>query len=277
MSSKAHEPSDEIVLAERRGYVLLLTLNRPDRLNAWTEPMGERYDDLLRAASVDPEVRAVVLTGAGRGFCAGADLNALEEAGRGSPPLREGRPPRYFPMAFPKPIVAAINGPVAGVGLVEALYCDVRFAVPDAKITTAFARRGLIAEYGISWLLPRLVGTGHALDLLLSGRVIDGREALSMGLVNRVIESTDLLNESIAYADGLATLSSPTSMATIKRQVMRDLDATFEDAAREADVLMEESLTGPDLSEGVASHLQRRAPAFPPLPSSGSVDGSSAA
>jgi len=254
----------EPVLAERRGTVLLLTLNRPERLNAWNDELEARYFALLDAAAADPDVRAVVLTGAGRGFCAGADMADLERVGEpGVAQATTARPrPRTLPLTFPKPLIAAINGPAAGLGLVEALYCDLRFCTPEAKLTTSFARRGLIAEYGISWLLARLVGPGAALDLLLSGRVVRGEEALRLRLVERLAQ--DVVGEAVAYAQELATWSSPRAMATIKRQVLQDLERPFADAVADADALLRGSLEWPDVREGVASHLERRPPAFPP-------------
>ena len=219
------DPATDLVLAERRGAVLVLSLNRPDRLNAWTDALELRYFEHLDAAEADPEVRAIVLTGAGRGFCAGADMDILsgeEESNLGSRPR-----PRNFPMTLRKPLIAAINGAAAGLGLVEALYCDYRFCAPAAKLTTAFVRRGLIAEYGSAWLLPRLVGTSRALDLLLSGRVIRGEEAAAIGLVDQLADPDTLLDTAVAYATDLATNCSPTSMAIIKQQVMESLDQTL--------------------------------------------------
>ncbi|WP_432843103.1 enoyl-CoA hydratase-related protein [Dactylosporangium sp. CA-092794] len=253
------------VLAERRGPVLVLTLNRPERLNAWTDALEERYFDHLDAAERDPDVRAIVLTGAGRGFCAGADLDDLAAVGEmGLVPARIR--PRARPLSLRKPMVAAINGAAAGLGLVEALYCDVRFATPQAKLTTSFAQRGLIAEYGIAWLLPRVVGLSRALDLLLSGRIVTGAEALAMGLVDRVVDGDELLEAAVGYARGLAEACSPWSMAQIKAQVYAALDADLVAAVADADRRMAVSFAGPDLAEGVRSHLQRRPPAFPGLP-----------
>jgi len=258
-------PDTDTVLAERRGAVLVLTLNRPDRLNAWSNALEDRYFALLEEADADPDVRAIVVTGAGRGFCAGADMDDLKKAGTTDLDVIERPRPRAYPLTMRKPMIAAINGAAAGLGLVEALYCDLRFTVPKAKFTTAFVQRGLIAEYGMSWILPRLVGQSNALDLLLSGRVIQGEEALAMGLVNRVVAPEDLLDEAVAYADALATHSSPTSMAAIKNQVQRHMDTTLEQAIVESDALMLESFTWPDVQEGVASYLEQRPPAFPPL------------
>jgi enoyl-CoA hydratase/carnithine racemase len=267
----------DLVLAERRGAVLVLTLNRPERLNAWTDALEKQYFALLDAAEDDPEVRAIVVTGAGRGFCAGADM---EDLARGADAVSAAeaalvnRPrPRHFPMTVRKPMIAAINGAAAGLGLVEALYCDVRFATPDAKLTTAFARRGLVAEYGISWLLARVIGYSAALDLLLSGRVVLGEEALALRLVDRLSDADRLVDDAVAYAEELATRSSPWSMATIKRQVQADLDRTLTDAVDAAQELMLESFRHPDVAEGVSSYVERRPPAFPGLEPRSRRDG----
>jgi enoyl-CoA hydratase/carnithine racemase len=260
------QPDTEAVLAERHGPVLLLTFNRPERLNAWTDGLEARYFQLLDEADDDPEIRAVVVTGAGRGFCAGADMEDLVLLGDTDVTSVARVVPRNRPMALRKPLIAAINGPAAGLGLVEALYCDIRFCVPEAKLTTAFVRRGLIAEYGISWLLPRMIGPGRALDLLLSGRVVTGAEALALGLVDRLAEPGELVGAALAYAGDLATNCSPASMAAIKGQVQADLDGTLAAALTAADALMLEGFRRPDVAEGVASYLDRRPPAFPGLP-----------
>ena len=250
--------------------VALLTLSRPDRLNAWTAEMERLYFGMLAECAASDQVRVIVLTGAGRGFCAGADMQELQtlgENGVGSAAGNHDRLPQTFPLSIPKPIIAAINGACAGIGLVQALMCDVRFAAEDAKITTAFSRRGLIAEHGISWILPRLIGPARALDLLLSGRVVLGQEAASLGLVNRALPAELLLEQTLAYARELAVQCSPASMATMKRQVYADLDRTLPQALATADQLMLESFSAPDFVEGVASFVERRDPAFAPLTS----------
>jgi enoyl-CoA hydratase/carnithine racemase len=253
------------VLGERRGAVLLVTLNRPDRLNAWNDELEDRYFGLLDEAEADPEVRAVVVTGAGRGFCAGADMDILEEAsGTATTPFERPRE-RTRPLELRKPLIAAINGAAAGLGLVETLYCDVRFAVPEAKFTTAFVRRGLIAEYGCAWLLPRIVGTSRALDLLVSGRVVLGTEAHQFGLVDFLESPEGLVDAAVAYAADLAQNCSPASMAIIKGQVHRALDSSLDEALHEAQEQMRDSFSRPDVKEGVESYLEKRPPAFPPL------------
>jgi enoyl-CoA hydratase/carnithine racemase len=248
--------------------VALLTLNRPDRLNAWTAEMERAYFGLLEKCAAAPEVRVIVVTGAGRGFCAGADMQELQAIGNGAAQeAANDRRPQTFPLSIPKPIIAAINGACAGIGLVQALMCDLRFAAEGAKLTTAFARRGLIAEHGISWILPRLVGPANALDLLLSGRVVLAEEAHGLGLVNHTFSPERLLEATLEYARELVVNCSPASMATIKRQVYSDLERGLSATLTEADRLMFESFTAPDFGEGVTSFLERRDPRFAVLES----------
>lgn len=258
----------EIVLFEVADDVAVLTFNRPDRLNAWVPELQTRYFDLLEECVARSDVRAIVLTGAGRGFCAGADMQSLEQLAGGDGESSGGHDdprPVTFPLTIPKPIIAAINGACAGLGLVHAVMCDLRFASAEAKLTTAFARRGLVAEHGISWMLPRLVGPARALDLLLSGRVILGREAAELGLVNQAFEPDQLLDETLAYARMLAAESSPASMARMKRQVYADLERPLAESLENANHLMADSFAGPDFGEGVRSFVERRPPNFEPL------------
>ena len=255
----------ELVLAERRDAVLLVTFNRPDRLNAWTDELEEQYFDALEAADDDPEVRAIVVTGAGRGFSAGADMDDLAGAADATEDVLTRRRPRHLPMLIRKPVIAAVNGPAAGLGFVEALFCDVRFASPEAVFLSAFARRGLVAEYGASWILTRLVGQGRAADLLLSGRRIGGEEAARIGLVEHLVPADELVDRAVAYAADVSTSCSPWSLATIKEQLRLDADRGFAVSVGHADTLMRASFQGADLTEGVASFTERRPPAFAPL------------
>jgi enoyl-CoA hydratase/carnithine racemase len=255
----------EVVQMSVEDGVALLTLNRPERLNAWTDEMEHAYFGLLDDCAASEDVRVIVVTGAGRGFCAGADMQQLQDISGGNVDQERRtaeRRPQTFPLTVPKPIVAAINGPCAGIGLVQALMCDIRFAAEGAKLTTAFARRGLVAEHGISWILPRLIGPARALDLLLSGRVLLADEAAFLGLVNRAIAPEALLEETMAYARDIAINCSPASMATMKRQVYGDLERALPDALARADQAMLESFMAPDFAEGVASFLERREPSF---------------
>src|SRR5438270_1183525 len=193
----------EVVQMSVEHGAALLTLNRPERLTAWTAEMEREYFGRLAECGRSEHVRVIVVTGAGRGFCAGADMQGLQELsddGVDEQRTSEQRTPQHFPHSIPKPIIAAINGPCAGIGLVQALMCDIRFAAQDAKITTAFARRGLVAEHGISWILPRLVGPAAALDLLVSGRIVLGEEAAELGLVSRALPTDRVVDEAVDYA-----------------------------------------------------------------------------
>lgn len=262
--------SDDVVLIEHRDPgIALITLNRPERLNAWNGPLATSYFELLDQAAADPAVKVIVVTGAGRGFCAGADMDTLQgigaSSGSGGAESAAGGRPQYHTTLIPKPVIAAVNGACAGIGMVQALMCDIRFAAAGAKFTTAFARRGLIAEYGMSWVLPRLVGQARALDLLFSGRVFLAEEAAQMGLVNEVVAPESLLDRALEYAAELATFASPTSMAVMKRQVYADWDRTLVGATEDAVELMKASLRREDFKEGVASFLQKRNPTFAPV------------
>jgi enoyl-CoA hydratase/carnithine racemase len=256
---------EQLVLTERRGAVLLVTLNRPARLNAWTNAMEDQYFDVLEAADGDAGVRAIVVTGAGRGFCAGADMDDLASASSASDAEIDRPRLRHLPMTLRKPLVGAVNGAAAGLGFVEALYCDVRFASAEAVFLTAFVRRGLAAEYGVSWLLPRIVGHSRGLDLLLSGRRVGGEEAYRMGLVDHLVPAETLVDDAVAYASDLADSCSPWSMATIKHQLALDAERGFDASVADADALMRDSFRGIDIAEGVASFAERRPPVFAPL------------
>jgi enoyl-CoA hydratase/carnithine racemase len=261
--------------------VATITLNRPDKLNAWTAIMEQEVRSAVEEAERDENVRVIVLTGAGRGFCAGADMSllsavaeqGLDEKGRAQALRnsrsagREGvrsdfqRKYSYFP-AVGKPMIAGINGPVVGLGLVITLYCDLRFASDAARFGTAFARRGLIAEYGMAWMLPRIVGHANALDLLFSARMIDAAEALRMGLVNQMFPQ-DVFPEKVQeYARDLAANVSPRSMGIIKRQVYEAMFQTLEEAFATSEREMLASLQCEDFKEGVAHFVEKRAPAF---------------
>ena len=281
------EPADlKVTRYEVRDRVATVTLHRPDRLNAWTGRMHTEYRALLARAEVDPEVRVIVVSGSGRGFCAGADARALEghvergayDAGVGPDLAMPGfgvRPEFDADFAYhfgiAKPIIAAVNGPAAGVGFVLACYCDLRFAARGAKLTTSHGRLGLPVEYGLSWLLPRLIGATRAADLLLSSRVVLAEEAEQLGLVNRAVEPHELLPVTYAYARRLATEIAPSSLAATKLQLYRDLHSDVASAVRDAGTRMAAMMQGPDFAEGVAALTEKRLPAFgdPAPPSSG--------
>jgi enoyl-CoA hydratase/carnithine racemase len=272
----------EQILYETKDRVATVTLNRPDKLNAWTGVMGREVRQAMDEATRDETVRVIILTGAGRGFCAGADMQMLSgivgagrqetsEAATGHEPAAAGGdaairpdfrgPYAYFPMV-PKPIIAALNGATAGLGLVVSLYCDLRIAADTAVFTTAFSRRGLIAEHGVSWMLPRLVGLQHALDLLLSGRRISAQEALAMGLVSQVHAAASLMDGVRAYAGEMAELVSPRSLRVMKRQLWEAQFQSLAEATAVANAEMAKSFTTEDFKEGVAHFVEKRAPRF---------------
>ncbi|MEU7811746.1 enoyl-CoA hydratase-related protein [Pseudonocardia sp. NPDC049154] len=251
----------DTILTHDEGAVRVVTLNRPDRANAWTLPLEEEYFGALLGAAHDPAVRAIVVTGAGRAFCAGMDAEALKAASSGGF-ANAGRIRQTLPLSLPKPVVVAINGACAGIGLVVSLMGDVRFVAAGAKITTAFARRGLPAENAVAWQLARLVGAGTAADLLLSGRVVRAEEAAELGLVNRVVAPEELLSTALAYAADMAQNCSPAAMADIKRQLYGGLETDIESARREDKRLAVVARSRPDLAEGVASMLEKRPPRF---------------
>jgi enoyl-CoA hydratase/carnithine racemase len=252
--------------------VATITLNRPDRLNAYTQVMAGELREAFAAADADENVRAIVLTGAGRGFCAGADMERLSAAVAGATDLKsasypiEGLAANFaqscsYILGVSKPVIAGINGPVAGIGLVLALFCDIRYMAAGAKLTTAFARRGLIAEHGISWMLPRLIGPMNAMDLLLSARTVTAEEADDLGLV-RVLPAEDFAQAVQARAAEIANLSSPRSTRIIKRQVYEALFQSLAEASAIAYREQEACRDTEDFREGVAHWVEKRAPRF---------------
>jgi enoyl-CoA hydratase/carnithine racemase len=272
----ADAAQDEAVIYEvTASGVAVLTLNRPDRLNTWGGDIATAFYAGLDRAEEDPDVRVIVLTGRGKAFCAGAQLGSMGSVAGSVAKTDEGklaslvgdRQP-YHLTTLCKPVVAAINGSCVGIGLTQALMCDVRFAAAGAKFAASFSRRGLIAEYGVSWILPRLTGWGVALDLLLSGRTFLADEAGELGLVKEVVAPEQLMKRAIEYAEDIAQNCSPASMAIIKRQTYGDAMREVVQASARAEALLHESLQRPDVIEGITSFLDKRAPSFPGLSAS---------
>lgn len=265
------------ILHDIRDGVALVTLNRPASLNAWTRVMEAEVKDALTNAAADDSVRVIVITGAGRGFCAGADMKVIKgiadqggmqagAADHAETAAPSGLDAQYqqrfsYMLGIGKPIIAAINGPVAGIGLCFSLFCDYRLMAEGAKLTTAFARRGLIAEHGISWMLPRLIGPMHALDLLLSSRTVPASEAAQIGLVN-LLPAEGFMDAVYSVAAELANNSSPRSMRVIKRQVYDAMFQSLSEAWQFADEEMVKSFSSDDFVEGVAHFVEKRPPRF---------------
>lgn len=263
-------------VAER---IATITLKRPERLNAWTGRMSLEYRTALAEASADESVRVIVVTGAGRGFCAGADSEALAShldrggywAGLPEDPPTPGFGVRAefdadlaYHLGIEKPIIASVNGPAAGLGFALMCYCDVRFAAAGTKLTSAHGRLGLPAEFGLSWMLPRLIGLARAADVLLSSRIFLAEEAFEMGLVSAVVPLDELASHVTAYATALATGVSSASIAVTKRQLYRDLLVAGGPAASiaDAETTMSTMMQAPDYREGVASLREKRPPRY---------------
>ena len=257
--------------------IATITLDRPERLNAWTATMNAEYRAHLQDATDDPAVRVIIVTGSGRGFCAGAESEDLAgHAARGAydsgapddlaTPGQGVRPEFDAELAYhfgiPKPVLAAINGPVAGIGFALSCYCDLRFAARGAKFTTAHGKLGLPCAFGLAWLLPKLIGLPRALDLILSSRTFDADEAHALGLVTEVVEGPELIDHVRSYARMLATTVSPASLAASKRQVYEAFHQTVAESVRMAEGLLDPMMAGPDYREGVAALRQKRAPDF---------------
>ena len=267
------------IIYEVTDPVATITMNRPDRLNAFTTTMLAEIRHALATAEKDSRVVGIVLTGAGRGFCAGMDMGALDDMSAGGESadqdvsefdVNPGNPdmgPQFATMynhflGLRKPIMAAVNGAAAGMGMAYALLCDMRFVAKNAKFTTAFSQRGLVAEHATSWVLPRLIGTSKALDLLWSSRKFDGTEAKELGIADRLCEEGESVNEAIAYIRELAQVASPTSLMLMKQQVYKHIDMPIGPAMDETVRLMNESLEREDFREGVRSFIERRPPKF---------------
>lgn len=258
-----------------RDRIATITLNRPHRMNAWTGRMHSEYRWTLHEADRDPDIRVIIVTGAGRGFCAGADSKALEghvekggydpgtpetmaEPGYGVHPAFDANFAWHFGLS--KPVIAAINGPAAGVGLALACYADIRFAAPGVKLTTAHGKLNLPAEFGLSWLLPRMIGLTRANDLLLTSRVVMSEEAADIGLVNEVVEAERLMDRTRDYAAGLRDTVSPASLRETRRQIYTDLHRDLGSAVEDSETLIDDMMKQADYREAVDAFINKRAP-----------------
>lgn len=253
-------------------------LNRPHRMNAWTGRLHTEYRHLLKQANDDPKVRAVIVTGRGKGFCVGGDSQALSgHADRGSydpgisadiPKPGYGTHPNFdasfaYHFGLDKPVIAAMNGPAAGVGLALACFADLRFAVPGVKFTTAHGKLNLPAEYGLSWMLPKIVGLGRANDLLLTSRVFTSDEALTLGFVNQIFEPEELVEKTREYTHQLIASVSPNSLRQTRWQIYKDLHRDVASAVTESERLIEDMAKEEDFKEGIAALVEKRPPNWP--------------
>ena len=260
--------SDQLVLRDDHDGVTVLTLNRPERRNAWTVAMQGAYYALLQECVEDPSVRCIVVTGSGTTFCPGADTNELQvytQTGDFNPDMAKIAQPDWYPMTVSKPMIAAINGAAAGFGLVQTMMCDIRIAVPGARMSTAFARRGLPALHSASYLLPRLIGMSRAAELLVSGRTFTTDEAAEIGLIHRIVPAENFMSEVLAYAADVAVNCSPASVNNIKEQLRNSYEQTFIESVHDAEGREHTALASVDFYEGVMSFVERRPPAFAPL------------
>lgn len=269
----------EEILYEKQGAVAVITLNRPETLNALTDLTQAEVRHALDQSEKDPEVLGNVLTGAGRGFCSGVDMNALgrmSEAGKRlgssyehleSNPGNPDNDPNFligaaYFLGLSKPLIAAINGACAGLGFSWATFCDLRFMDKGARIVTSFAQRGLIAEHGTSWMLPRLIGPANALDLFWTSRRIDAEEAHRIGYANRLSDPGEVVQDAVDFLNQLNETNAPGSLMYMKRQVYKHLNKELHDAMVESNTWMDESLARGDFKEGVDSFVQKRPPNF---------------
>lgn len=265
------------VLYEADDGLGLVTLNRPERSNAWTGRMAFEYRTAMHQAAQDDRVGVIVVTGAGRHFCVGADSQALDgfaRSGRYDTGVREDPPdpgdpshpahgtPFGFPLAIAKPVIAAVNGAAAGVGFIAACFADIRFGAAGAKWTPATSRLGLPAEYAISWILPRLIGYGRAVEWLLSSRPVLSEEAYAMGLLHAVHPAEEVLDAAVGYARRLLDDVAPSSLQSVKRQTSNDLFRTLTESSEEAVRLIHEMVGGEDYRRGVGALTEKRPPGF---------------
>jgi enoyl-CoA hydratase/carnithine racemase len=265
------------ILYEKSDRIATITYNRPEKMNAWTTRMFEELRAATTDADGDPDVGAIIITGAGRAYCAGADMAGLSRLAQGTDrlsgttraaPGTEDLDPNYqgrfsYLLALKKPVIAAINGAAAGMGFANALYADVRIASDRARMGLIFVRRGLAIEFGSSWMLPRLIGIANAIDLAVTGRLVDASEALRMGLVNKVVAHDELIPIARAFASEIATQCSPLGVAQAKRAVYRHLFTDLATALKEEDELAAMMTKSEDFKEGIKSFMEKRAPRFP--------------
>ena len=260
----------EELLVEQQDRILILTLNRPDRLNAISTDMLEELSAKLVEANKDPDIRCIVLTGAGRGFCSGLDLVAVGERGLGGGGRGQNQPQQLFDLRdapvnvmwnIDKPVVCAVNGVAAGYGMDMTLLADIRIAGASAKLAAVTAKRNVVPESGGTWLLPRLIGWAKAAELYYRARTVDAEEALQIGLVNTVVPDEDLMPTALQWAAEIAD-NAPMAVQTTKRMMRMGLEESYDTAVDHLMVHLGGMFASEDFQEGVRAFLERRKPNF---------------
>ena len=252
----------ETVLYDVADAVATITLNRPDKLNAWNAQLGAELGDAMATADDDDDVRAVVVTGAGRAFCAGADLSRGEFGGGDVPKLRQ-----VWPWEMRKPVIAAINGPAVGVGLTYPMQCDVRYVADDAKLAFAFVRRGAIPELAAHAIVPRVAGFSVAAELLMSGRTFLGAEAAELGIASKALPAAEVLPAALSLARDIAVHAAPVSVAITKRLLWESIDRSISETLRVENPLFAKITRLDDAREGITSFVEKREPKWTGRPS----------
>lgn len=256
--------NNQNILVEKDGYVAIITLNRPDHLNALTLGMQDELLVALQEVDGDPDVRAIVLTGAGRAFCAGIDMSSGATAAEDTVPqdlLEEKTSTVKLLFSLKKPVIVAYNGPAVGVGVTMTLPFDIRIAAESAKLNLAFVRRGLMPELACPWLLPKIIGISRAAEFMYTGRALTAREALEFGLVSRVVPDEELMTEAMGLAREIAENCSPVSVSLTKKMLYDFLAETdVEKAEKTNHRYLDWVMTQPDVVEGIMSFMQKRKP-----------------
>ena len=248
---------DDVVLYDKRDGIATITLNRPDRMNAWTGQLSDALQAYLGEADGDDEVVVVVITGAGKAFCAGADLGDGESGFLPVSGDDDGRP-RLWPYEVRKPVIAAVNGHAVGVGITFAMLCDIRIVSEDAKVQYAMVRRGVVPELASHVILPRVIGFSQAAELMLTGRMMSGVEAAELGLASRAVPSADVLPEAIALAAEMVRDASPVALAVSKQLLWQGVTASVDEMLRREGRVIEAIARMPDAVEGVTAFFERR-------------------
>src|SRR5579862_3245778 len=264
------------IIYDKKDRVATVTMNRPEKMNAWTPKMGAEMRTAMMDAERDPEVGAIIVTGAGRAYCAGADMTALSNIASGHGSARQAdaedpfmaqqradyRTSYSWPLALNTPVIGAINGACVGLGFTTCLYQDIRIASDNARLGLIFTQRGLAIEHGSSWMLPRIVGIARAMELAITGRLVDANEALEMGLVNRVVPQDKLMPTVREIASGIANKCSPLGVAQAKKMIYQHLFTDLATGVRDDDASMEMMTHSEDFKEGVKAFVEKRAPKF---------------